>query len=101
MAGLTGLGSLAHDLETQLETFSGAADSVLFAQILQCQDAILAGVKQGRAIAAGELPQAAATAPAATIVAQPVVETIVETIVETAVEPAVETMAEAITRSIA
>jgi chemosensory pili system protein ChpA (sensor histidine kinase/response regulator) len=92
MAGLTGLGSLAHDLETQLETFSGAADSVLFAQILQCQDAILAGVKQGRAIAAGELPQAAATAPAATIVAQPVVETIVET----AVEPAVETMAEAL-----
>jgi chemosensory pili system protein ChpA (sensor histidine kinase/response regulator) len=60
MSGLTGLGSLAHDLETQLEQFSGMADAALFAQILQCQDAILAGVAQGRAIAAGEKPQAAA-----------------------------------------
>ena len=71
MAGLTGLGSLAHDLETQLETFSGAADHALFAQILQCQDAILTGVKQGRMLAAGERPQAAIVAP---VVVEPVVE---------------------------
>ncbi|HQQ62867.1 MAG TPA: Hpt domain-containing protein [Pseudomonadales bacterium] len=57
MAGLTGLGSLAHDLETQLEHFSGSADASLLGQILQYQDAILAGVDQGRALAAGQSPQ--------------------------------------------
>ncbi|MEZ5435885.1 MAG: Hpt domain-containing protein [Pseudomonadales bacterium] len=75
MAGLTGLGSLAHDLETQLETFSGAADHALFTQILQCQDAILTGVKQGRMLAAGERPQAAIVAPVVeSVVVEPVVE---------------------------
>ena len=57
MSGLTGLGSLAHDLETQLEQFVGPADQSLLTQILQYQDAILAGVVQGRAIAAGQSPQ--------------------------------------------
>jgi chemosensory pili system protein ChpA (sensor histidine kinase/response regulator) len=57
MSGLMGLGLLAHDLETQLEQFVGPADQELFTQILQYQDAILAGVTQGRAIAAGQSPQ--------------------------------------------
>jgi chemosensory pili system protein ChpA (sensor histidine kinase/response regulator) len=57
MAGLTGLGSLGHDLETQLEHFAGPASQELFIQILQYQDAILGGVAQGRAIAAGQSPQ--------------------------------------------
>ena len=71
MSGLTGLGSLAHDLETQLEQFVGPADQDLFAQILQYQDAILAGVTQGRAIAAGQLPQPMSVAmPGATVAAQ-------------------------------
>jgi chemosensory pili system protein ChpA (sensor histidine kinase/response regulator) len=82
MAGLTGLGSLAHDLETQLETFSGAADHALFAQILQCQDAILTGVKQGRMLAAGERPQAAVVPLVAPVPAPVVEEPVVAAVVE-------------------
>ncbi len=57
MSGLTGLGSLAHDLETRLEHFSGSASPELFATMLQYQDVILAGVGQGRALAAGREPE--------------------------------------------
>ncbi|HSC75215.1 MAG TPA: Hpt domain-containing protein, partial [Pseudomonadales bacterium] len=72
MSGLMGLGLLAHDLETQLEQFVGPADQALFAQILQYQDAILAGVTQGRAIAAGQAPQPMSVAMPGTAVAEPV-----------------------------
>ena len=58
MAGLSGLGSLAHDLETQLEQFSGSADEALFTQLLDYQDRILAGIVQGHALASGQLVQA-------------------------------------------
>ncbi|HQQ73931.1 MAG TPA: Hpt domain-containing protein [Pseudomonadales bacterium] len=76
MSGLTGLGSLAHDLETQLEHFVGPADQELFTQILQYQDAILAGVGQGRALAAGQspVPMAVALPGVTTMSDQPVFE---------------------------
>ena len=89
-------------METQLETFSGAADHALFAQILQCQDAILTGVKQGRMLAAGERPQAAVVplvAPVpAPVVEEPVVAAVVEEepiaqeIIEEVAAPAIEVM---------
>ncbi len=85
MSGLTGLGSLAHDLETQLEQFVGPADQDLFTQILQYQDAILAGVTQGRAIAAGQLPQPMSVAmPGATVAAQEFVPETEATVFESA-----------------
>lgn len=117
MAGLTGLGSLAHDLETQLEFFAGDADQALFAQILQCQDAILAGVQQGRAIAAGETPQpAVAVMPVASepvvseiVVSMPVIDAVTETpiidepVVEASITetPAVDDTVEEISTEIA
>lgn len=58
MAGMTGLGTLAHDLETWLETFEGAADAALFAMLHDYQDKIIRGVDQTKALAAGEAPQA-------------------------------------------
>jgi len=58
MAGMTGLGTLAHDLETWLETFTGTADAALFAMLQDYQDKIIRGVDQTRALAAGETPQA-------------------------------------------
>lgn len=80
MSGLTGLGSLAHDLETQLEHFVGPADQVLFTQILQYQDAILAGVGQGRALAAGQspAPMAVALPGMAAMLDQPVFEPLLD-----------------------
>lgn len=57
MCGLLGLGELGHNLETELEFFSGHAGSELFGKLLRYQDAILAGVAQGRALARGEQPQ--------------------------------------------
>jgi chemosensory pili system protein ChpA (sensor histidine kinase/response regulator) len=59
MAGMTGLGSLAHDLETYLETFSGSGDTALFAMLHDYQDKIIRGVEQAQALAAGEVPQVA------------------------------------------
>jgi chemosensory pili system protein ChpA (sensor histidine kinase/response regulator) len=98
MAGLTGLGSLAHDLETQLEHFSGPADAILFTQILQYQDAILAGVDQGRALATGQTPQPMSIAipgmlpdveiaPAAIAIPDAVVAPEIDVQLETAVAP--------------
>ncbi len=56
MAGLTGLGSIAHDLETYLETFTGSGDAELFSMLHDYQDRIIAGVDQAKAVAAGEQP---------------------------------------------
>jgi len=58
MAGMTGLGTLAHDLETWLETFTGAPDATVFDMLQNYQDKIIRGVDQTRALAAGETPQA-------------------------------------------
>jgi chemosensory pili system protein ChpA (sensor histidine kinase/response regulator) len=64
MSGMTGLGSLAHDLETYLETFSGPASQDLFEMMLDYQDKIITGVDQARALAAGDPLGAAAPEPA-------------------------------------
>jgi chemosensory pili system protein ChpA (sensor histidine kinase/response regulator) len=88
MAGLTGLGSLAHDLETQLEQLSGAADDTLFSQILQYQDAILAGVSQGRALAAGQVPQPMTIAlPGVAVAETSFDETLADMTLDIAIEP--------------
>jgi chemosensory pili system protein ChpA (sensor histidine kinase/response regulator) len=54
MAGIMGLGDLAHDLESQLEQLSGGADAALFDTAHRYHDELMAGVNLVRRIAAGE-----------------------------------------------
>jgi chemosensory pili system protein ChpA (sensor histidine kinase/response regulator) len=55
MSGMTGLGSVAHDLETYLETFTGAGDAALFDMLHDYQDKIIHGVEQAKALVVGEV----------------------------------------------
>jgi chemosensory pili system protein ChpA (sensor histidine kinase/response regulator) len=55
MSGMTGLGSVAHDLETYLETFAGVGNAALFDMLHDYQDKIIHGVEQARVLAAGEV----------------------------------------------
>jgi len=62
MAGMTGLGTLGHDLETYLETFTGSGDATLFAMLHEYQEKIVRGVEQAQTLAAGGIPQSSSSA---------------------------------------